>query len=62
MLLGSGAVAAAGLVDSFPVFVAMYAVMGLANTVYHPANYTLLSECVSPQRITQVFSITPVPA
>ncbi len=56
LLLGSGAVAAAGLVDSFPVFVAMYAVMGLANTVYHPANYALLSECVSPQRITQVFS------
>ena len=42
LLLGSGAVAVAGLVDSFWVFVAMYAVLGLANTVYHPADYTLL--------------------
>jgi MFS transporter, FSR family, fosmidomycin resistance protein len=56
LLLGSGAVAVAGLVDSFWVFIAMYAVMGLANTVYHPADYTLLSERVSPHRLTQVFS------
>ena len=56
LLLGSAAVAVAGLVDSFWVFIAMYAVMGLANTVYHPADYTLLSEHVSPKRITQVLS------
>ena len=56
LLLGSAAVAVAGLVNSFWVFIAMYAVLGLANTVYHPADYTLLSEHVSPKRITQVFS------
>ena len=56
LVLGSAAVAVAGLAGSFPVFVAMFAVLGLANTVYHPVNYSLLSECVSPQRITQVFS------
>src|SRR5499427_10049024 len=56
LLLGSAAITVAGLVDSFWVFLAMYALLGLANTVYHPANYTLLSEHVSPQRITQVFS------
>jgi len=56
LLLGSAAVAVAGLVDSFWVFIAMYAVLGLANTVYHPADYALLSERVTPQRITQVFS------
>ena len=56
LLLGSAAVAAAGLVDSFWVFIAMFAVMGLANTVYHPADYALLSERVTPQRIPQVFS------
>jgi len=49
LLLGSAAVAAAGLVDSFWVFIAMFAVMGLANTVYHPADYALLSERVTPQ-------------
>jgi MFS transporter, FSR family, fosmidomycin resistance protein len=56
LLLGSGAVAVAGLVDSFWVFIAMYAVLGLANTVYHPADYTLLAEHVAPTRITQVLS------
>src|SRR5262249_34561555 len=56
LLLGSAAITVARLVDSFWVFLAMYALLGLANTVYHPANYTLLSEHVSPQRITQVFS------
>jgi MFS family permease len=56
LLLGSGAIAVAGLVDSFWVFIAMFAVMGFANTVYHPADYTLLSEHVPPQRLTRVFS------
>jgi MFS transporter, FSR family, fosmidomycin resistance protein len=56
LLLGSVALAIAGAADSFWVFIAMFAVMGLANTVYHPADYTLLSECVSARRMTQVFS------
>jgi MFS transporter, FSR family, fosmidomycin resistance protein len=34
----------------------MFGLMGVANTVYHPADYTLLSERVAPQRMTQVFS------
>jgi FSR family fosmidomycin resistance protein-like MFS transporter len=56
LLLGAGAIAVAAVVDSFWVFVAMFGVMGAANTVYHPADYTLLSEGVSPRRMTQVFS------
>src|SRR5262249_47929795 len=56
LLLGSAAIAIAGTVHSFWVFIAMFAVLGLANTVYHPADYTLLSERVSPRRMTQVFS------
>jgi MFS transporter, FSR family, fosmidomycin resistance protein len=56
LLLGSAAIAIAGAVHSFWVLIAMFAVMGLANTVYHPADYTLLSERVSPRRMTQVFS------
>jgi MFS family permease len=56
LLLGSAALATAGAANSFWVFIAMFAVMGLANTVYHPADYTLLSERVSPRRMTQVFS------
>src|SRR5262249_27643936 len=56
LLLGSAAIAIAGAANSYGVFVAMFAVMGLANTVYHPADYTLLSERVPPRRMTQVFS------
>ena len=56
LLLGAGAFAVAGLVHSFPVFVAMFAVAGIANTVYHPADYALLSQHVAPERAGRVFS------
>src|SRR5580693_878175 len=54
--LGAAAFAVAGLVHSFAVFVAMFAVAGLGNTAYHPANYSLLSQLTPPSRIGQVFS------
>lgn len=53
--LGAAAFAIAGLVHSFVVFIAMYAVAGLGNTVYHPADYSLLSRS-PPARIGQIFS------
>ncbi len=53
--LGAAAFAVAGLVHSFVVFIAMYAVAGLGNTAYHPADYSLLSR-TPPDRIGQVFS------
>jgi MFS transporter, FSR family, fosmidomycin resistance protein len=53
--LGAIAFAVAGLVHSFVVFIAMYAVAGLGNTAYHPADYSLLSH-TPPGRIGQVFS------
>ncbi len=57
LALGGVAIAIAGMVDSFWVLVAMFGVAGLANTVYHPADYTLLSQGVSPKRLPQAFSI-----
>lgn len=54
--LGAAAFAVAGLVNSFVVFVAMFGVAGLANTVYHPADYSLLSDHGAPARISQIFS------
>lgn len=56
LLIGAGAVAVAALASSYWVFVAMFGLLGLANTVYHPCDYTLLSEHVAPQRLTQAFS------
>jgi MFS transporter, FSR family, fosmidomycin resistance protein len=54
--LGAVAFAVAGLVHSFAVFVAMYALAGLGNTAYHPADYSLLSAHSTPARIGQIFS------
>ena len=59
--LGAAAFAVAGVVHSFAVFVAMFAVAGLGNTAYHPANYSLLSQYTPPSRIGQIFSFTPSP-
>jgi MFS transporter, FSR family, fosmidomycin resistance protein len=56
LLLGAGAFAIAGLVNSFWVFVAMFGVAGIANTVYHPANYAILSQHIPPARAGRVFS------
>jgi MFS transporter, FSR family, fosmidomycin resistance protein len=57
LLLGACGFAVAGLVNSFWVFVAMFAVAGLGNAVYHPADYALLSHHVSGQRIGQAYSV-----
>jgi MFS family permease len=46
-----------GLVDSFWVMVAMFALAGVGNTVYHPADYSLLSHHVPPSRMSQAYSI-----
>jgi MFS transporter, FSR family, fosmidomycin resistance protein len=57
LVIGSTAFVVAGLVHSFWVMIAMFAVAGLGNTVYHPANYALLSHHVPPNRIGQAFSV-----
>lgn len=57
LLLGADALAAASLVSSFYVFVAMFALCGIANATYHPADYALLSGRVSPARMSQAYSI-----
>jgi MFS family permease len=57
LLIGAVAFTAAGLIDSFWVMVAMFALAGVGNTVYHPADYALLSHHVPSNRIGQAFSI-----
>ena len=54
--LSSVAYAVAGIVDSYWVFLAMYGVAGLGNTVFHPSDYTLLSHHSAPERLSQVLS------
>jgi FSR family fosmidomycin resistance protein-like MFS transporter len=57
LAIGAAAFTVAGLVDSFWVMVAMFALAGVGNTVYHPADYALLSHHVPADRIGQVFSV-----
>jgi FSR family fosmidomycin resistance protein-like MFS transporter len=57
LVTGAGAFIVVGLVDSFWVLVAMFALAGVGNTVYHPADYSLLSHHVPSDRIGQAFSV-----
>jgi MFS transporter, FSR family, fosmidomycin resistance protein len=57
LLTGAGAFILAGVIDSFWMLVAMFALAGVGNTVYHPADYALLSQHVPGDRIGQAFSI-----
>ena len=57
LTLGATAVLVMGLVPSFWVMVVMMAFNGLANTVYHPANYAILSHLISSRRIGHAFSV-----
>ena len=57
LTLGAAAVLVMGLVPSFSVMVVMMAFNGLANTVYHPADYAILSHIISSRRIGHAFSV-----
>lgn len=47
----------AGLVPAYWVLLAMFLVGGVANAVYHPANYAILSNNVAKERAGRAFSL-----
>ena len=57
LVIGAAAFVVAGLTQSFWVLLAMFGLAGVGNTVYHPADYSLLSHHVPSQRIGQAFSV-----
>ncbi len=57
LVCGAAGLAVASLVHSYWVLVAMFGLMGIGNTVYHPANYALLSRHVSAERVSHAYSI-----
>lgn len=57
LVLGAASLVAASMMPSFFLFTLMFALLGVANTAYHPADYALLSSRVSPARTGQAFSI-----
>jgi MFS family permease len=57
LLIGALAFALAGFINSFWFFVAMFALAGIGNSVYHPADYAMLSHHTAPERISRAFSV-----
>jgi FSR family fosmidomycin resistance protein-like MFS transporter len=57
LIVGASAFTVAGLTHSFWLMVAMFALAGVGNTVYHPADYAILSHRVPSDRIGQAFSV-----
>ncbi len=57
LVIGATAFTVAGLTHSFWAMVAMFALAGVGNTVYHPADYAILSHHVPSNSIGQAFSV-----
>ena len=56
LLLQAAAFALIGFIPAYGALVALMAVAGLANAVYHPADYSLLNASVDPRRMGRAFS------
>jgi FSR family fosmidomycin resistance protein-like MFS transporter len=57
LVVGAACLAVVGSIPSFWLLVGMFAVFGVANAVYHPADYAVLSQLVSRERAPQAFSL-----
>jgi MFS transporter, FSR family, fosmidomycin resistance protein len=57
LAIGASSFVLVGLINSFWVMVTLFAIAGVGNTVYHPADYALLSQHVPSDRIGQAFSV-----
>ncbi|BBK29976.1 sugar phosphate permease [Stella humosa] len=56
LVLGSLSLAAAGIAGSYAALLVAFLFAGLANSVYHPADYSILSSTVQDSRIGRAFS------
>src|SRR5262249_23250752 len=57
LLVGSGSLVLAGRSSASWLVVAMLALVGRANTVYHPAEYSLLSHRISARRMGKAYAV-----
>lgn len=57
LCLGGVAFALLGAALSYPMLIFTAVLLGLANCVYHPADYAILSHSISESRIGRAFSI-----
>lgn len=54
--LFAGAIALAGLSSSYAMLVAVVLLAGLGNSVFHPADYSILNAAVEPRRLGRAYS------
>jgi FSR family fosmidomycin resistance protein-like MFS transporter len=57
MVIGGLAFVITGLWPSYPMLLAASAVTGLANSVYHPCDYAMLSAGIGDERMGRAFSL-----
>lgn len=57
LCLGGAAIASIGLVNSYRWLLVAAALIGIANAVYHPADYAILSARIATSRIGRAFSV-----
>jgi MFS transporter, FSR family, fosmidomycin resistance protein len=57
MTLFAVAIAAAGLAPSYWMLLPIAAVAGAGNSVFHPADYSILNATVSPRRVARAYSV-----
>jgi MFS family permease len=57
MLLGGAAFASLSVLDSYAWLIAAAVLAGIANCVYHPADYSILNAAVSEHRMGRAFSV-----
>ncbi|MBV8850345.1 MAG: MFS transporter [Methylobacteriaceae bacterium] len=57
LCLGGFAYLLFAAIPTYPCMMACFSLGGIANAVYHPANYSILSSSISPPRIGRMFSL-----
>jgi MFS family permease len=57
LILSGIAICISALVPGYWAFLIGYALLGVANTVYHPADYSILSATIDGKRMGKAFSI-----
>lgn len=57
LIVMGGAVAGAGVAPGYGVLMALTVLMGVGNSVFHPADYAILAARIEPGRLGRAFSI-----
>jgi MFS transporter, FSR family, fosmidomycin resistance protein len=57
LVVSGAAICVAALLPGYWFFLIGYAILGVANTVFHPADYSILSATIDAKRIGKAFSI-----